>query len=156
MVKTVRKKGITLVELIVVIALLGIVITIAGQFFTFNLNIFNKGNDLANVQFDVRMASDFLTTELRNVMAISDVDFSGSLIVNTTNIKTKYPSVNLVGFKFVVEQSRVMIAYKIDGNSSNGKNPFSVTSKVLLNNDKHFVGTYTSSTDYFEDLYYKK
>lgn len=156
MFKGLKNKGVTLVELIVAIALLGIVITSVGQFFSFNLNVYNKGNDLASVQFDVRMASDYLTSELRNVMAISDANFTGSTLINTASLKAKYASVLSVGFKYVIEQSRVLIEYKIDGNSSNGKNAFSVTSKVLLNNDKHFVGAYSNSTDYFSDLYYKK
>jgi prepilin-type N-terminal cleavage/methylation domain-containing protein len=60
-----NRSGFSLIELIVVIAILSIVITSAFSLFSFGNTIFRKGSSQYNVQADLRLASDFITNQLR-------------------------------------------------------------------------------------------
>lgn len=143
-------KGFTLVELIVTIAILGIVLVAVFNFFIFNLNTFGKGEDLSAVQFDVRMASEFVTKELRNVTVISDTDDTLASALDLTLLSDKYSSVNSVSFEITHEGLSYFVNYTIEGNSPDGSNSYSVTTRVLLNNIKSATLA-TSDT-----LYYSK
>lgn len=129
-----NKKGFTLIELIIVIAILGIVLTMAFNFFSFNLRTYNKGEDRAAVQFDVRMASDYITDELRNVNVISVTDTALTGSISLGALTAKYPLVTGVTFEIVTETPKFFVDYTVSGNSSDGNNPYSLTTKVLLNN----------------------
>lgn len=131
--------GFTLIELLIVLAILGIVITAVSNYFVHNLNTYNKSEKVAQVQFDVRMASDFVTTELRNVddivlspTAINPVPFPN--VIDLTILTGKYASVNAVSFSLTKEGQRYFVVYTIDGNSPDGKNDYTLSTKVLLNN----------------------
>lgn len=131
-----RQKGFTLIELIIVIALISIVVATIFSFFMFNLRTFNRGENMAQVQFDVRMASEFVTNELRNVNVISLTNSGLSETLDLTELSGKYSNVVNVLFEIKLDERRYFVSYTIDGNSSDGKNPYSITSKVLLNNIK--------------------
>lgn len=129
-------KGFTLIELIVTIAILGIVLASVGQFFSFNLRTYSKGEKLAQVQFDVRMASDYITSELRNVSKFRTTLVTGDEVINLTGLQSKYPSVNALSFTIErkLATGPILVKYKITGNSSDLKNPYLLESQVLLNN----------------------
>lgn len=58
-------KGVTLVELLVVLALLGMILSLGYSLNFLGMNIFTKGSSQANIQQKVRLASDFITKEVR-------------------------------------------------------------------------------------------
>jgi len=64
MVRT-NSKGYTLIELIIVIAILGIVISLGFSFFFFGNSSFSKGQNQSTIQHSVRMASRYITDEIR-------------------------------------------------------------------------------------------
>lgn len=129
-----KSNGFTLIEIIIVIAILGIVLTMAFNFFTFNLRTYNKGENRAAVQFDVRMASDFITDELRNVNIVSITDTALTSSIGLGTLTAKYPLVTGVTFEIVTEAPKYFVQYTVSGNSTDGNNPYSLTTKVLLNN----------------------
>lgn len=60
-----NKNGFTLIEIIISLAILSIVVTAAYELDDFGRKTFKKSNDKADTQFDVRMAADFITKEIR-------------------------------------------------------------------------------------------
>lgn len=58
-------KGFTLLELVIVLALIGIVFSLAPALNLFGIKAFAKSENKSNVQFDARMAADFITREVR-------------------------------------------------------------------------------------------
>lgn len=129
-----NSNGFTLIEIIIVIAILGIVLAMAFNFFTFNLRTYNKGENRAAVQFDVRMASDYITDELRNVNIVSVTDTALASNIGLGTLTAKYPLVTGVAFEIVTEAPKYFVEYTVSGNSTDGNNPYSLTTKVLLNN----------------------
>lgn len=129
-----RQSGFTLIELLVTIALLGIVTAAVITFFIFNLNTYDKGEDLAAVQFDVRMASDYITNELRNVLSISISDNTLANSITLAGLQANHTLVTAVSFELITESSKYFVVYSVSGNSSDGDNLYTVSSRVMLNN----------------------
>lgn len=157
------QKAFTLIELIVTIALIGIISLAVGTFFGFNLNTYSNSKDLAAVQFDVRMASDFVTSELRNINEIDLRNVSDALLIaggnslSTTILASKYPSVTSVIFNLTKESNRYMVNYTISGNSTKGNSAYSIASKVMINNSSTLnVRTIANMNSDFPLLDYKK
>ena len=70
------KSGFTLIELIVTIAILGIVLTMAYSMGDFGRNSFNNGSAKAEIQSNTRFAANYITKELRyssNVKILADL-----------------------------------------------------------------------------------
>lgn len=66
-----NNKGITLVELIIVLSLIGIIFVLAFQLNIFAILGIRTGQERAQVQHNVRLASDYITKELRNAYTIN-------------------------------------------------------------------------------------
>lgn len=69
-----RNKGVTLIELIVALAILGIVIIGISSFIIFNNKTFNISEKQSDAQFNVRSASESITKELRVADTIEILD----------------------------------------------------------------------------------
>ncbi|MGI6142068.1 MAG: immunoglobulin-like domain-containing protein [Caldicoprobacterales bacterium] len=65
-----RKKGITLVELVIAMAIFGLVLSIAFSLYFFAIKTFASGGNQSNVQSEIRLAADYMTKELRNAYKI--------------------------------------------------------------------------------------
>ncbi|HZJ57331.1 MAG TPA: prepilin-type N-terminal cleavage/methylation domain-containing protein [Clostridia bacterium] len=65
------KRGVTLIELIMVLALMAIVFTSIFSFYSFNLGIFGRAQNKSDIQHDVLLVSEFITKEVRTATGIS-------------------------------------------------------------------------------------
>ncbi|HAS73981.1 MAG TPA: hypothetical protein DCS67_07545 [Clostridiales bacterium UBA8960] len=148
-----KRQGFTLVELIVTIVLIAIVLGALFNFLFFNMKTYEKGDKLSAVQFDVRMAVDFVIDELRNISQVSDDSsvITAYLTLDASTLTTKYPSVTGVAFTLLKEQDRNLVDFIVTGNSTDGKSPYSLNGKVLLNNIRNMEEITTA----FNVLYYK-
>lgn len=163
-----KTKGITLIELIVALALLSIVFSVIFSFNIFGVRVFGKGDTLSGIQYDVRMASDFIFSEVRNssevflsVPAVPD-DYNkiyiednkikykpaGSPSVDKTNAIIKNPNTDVL-FSLVKNGSSYMLEFTIFGTDDG--NAFSLSTDVLLNN----IRSATLITNQHA-IYYKK
>lgn len=144
-----QKKGVTLIELIVTLALISVVLVAVFNLFIFNKNVYTKSEELSQVQFDVRMASDMLTKNLRNVSSLSLTDNTLANEIGLSDLQSKYPSISSVSFTIVSESSRFLVEYTIVGNDATGDNQYTINSKVLLNNITSVIAG-TGSTLFYE------
>ena len=93
-----RKKGFTLVELIIFLALLGVVLAIGYRIFFFGQRAFAVGSDQFQLQSEIRKAGDFIIDEVRNATEID--------IINTPFFaQTGYGYIYLHDSKIVYEYS---------------------------------------------------
>ena len=129
-----EKKGFTLVELIVSMAILGIILSVIFVVFSYNTRLFQKSDRLSQVQFDVRMASDYLVTELRNTDSISLSDSNLQFSIDLNDLQDRYPLVTAITFEVVNQGTHYLVAYEISGNDSTSQNPYQLDSYILLNN----------------------
>ncbi|NLI60870.1 MAG: prepilin-type N-terminal cleavage/methylation domain-containing protein [Clostridiales bacterium] len=67
----ISSSGVTLVEIVIVLALLGIVFTSIFSFFSFSADTFNKAQTKSDMQNDALLAAEFITRELRTATVIS-------------------------------------------------------------------------------------
>lgn len=63
-------KGFTLIELTIVIALVGIIVTLLFMPMTFSLKTFGFQNEKANLIADERLLMDYLTREIRKATSV--------------------------------------------------------------------------------------
>lgn len=59
------RTGFTILEFIIVLAIIGVVISMAFSFFSFGNKMFTKGEDQSNAQHSVRVTSMYITNEIR-------------------------------------------------------------------------------------------
>lgn len=150
-----RRAGLTLIEVIITLAILGIVLISVTQFLSFNLRTFSKGEKIAEVQFDVRMASDYVSSELRDVMDLSSTEILDGERIDLPILQTRFSSLSSIRFDIVRENNRILVEYDVTGNSSDGANPITMKSKVLLNNDRLFKNDLLEASN-LNVIYFKK
>lgn len=73
--KTIRNMGLTLIELILVLALIGLVIGGAFSLHIFSASTFNAGSDQYENQADIRLAIESLTKDARFAKKIKIIDY---------------------------------------------------------------------------------
>jgi len=101
-------KGITLIEVVLTLAILGIVITSIYTVFFAGQNAFSTGTNKGLAQESVRLAEVFLTDELKNTTGfISKGDFENKMIKNQKIYRLKYEKEYLLlsEYKYNVENS---------------------------------------------------
>jgi prepilin-type N-terminal cleavage/methylation domain-containing protein len=147
--KTKKNGGFTLIELIVTLAIFSIVLVAILNLFLFNNRVYSRSENLSEVQFDVRMASDYITTELRNKNSISITDNSLAESITLSDLQSKYPTVKAVTFKIAKSSSDYFVEYTITGSDLNNDNEYTLETDVLLNNITNATES-TGTTIYYE------
>ncbi len=111
-----HKRGVTLVELIIVISLIGIVISVIFSMFFFGSGTFSRGESQYGLQNEARFAIDSLSRDLRFVSEIE--------IIDDFSADTPEPYETIVYFDSVNNQivksfAGIISTYKLDTNSPN-------------------------------------
>ena len=151
----INSKGFTLIELIIVMAIMSIVLTLGFSMLLNGQKTFNMSIDKTDVQSDIRMAADFITKELRNVQAISvsntqpaSTPSENYIYADSADQKMKYWAASAANpvdktdafiqlttdltFALKKVNDKYMISFTING--SKGTTSYSIQSEVLLNN----------------------
>lgn len=117
-------KGVTLIELMVVLGMLGVVLSIIFFPLIFSGSSFKSENEKANICTDVRTAMDYLTRQIRKSGEVEIVD--GILRVNGNDYRVE----NRILFKDVEE-----IIYGIDELNIE-KDDRTITIEIIIKNSK--------------------
>lgn len=129
-----HKKGMTLVELIVVMAIMSVVLGTIYTFFIYNMRLYRKSNDLSQVQFDVRTAVDVLSNDLRNISEVSLTDSTLDQSYSAETLRQSYPSIESVTFTLNKTGMTYLLAITISGNDASGRNDYEISTNIILNN----------------------
>ncbi len=94
-----KQEGLGLVELLIVLVLLNLVLSVGYMFFSFGVEVYNRGEKKAIAQQAARLTSDFITAEVRYGKditvnpdnGINDLDFHYIFLENNS---IKYRSIN--------------------------------------------------------------
>jgi hypothetical protein len=125
-----------------------IVLALGYNFFLLNYRAYQTGDLLAQVQFDTRMASDYITFELRNVEEISLTDNTLLNHVDLDELSGRYPKIAAVSFSLIQAGSGYVVSYSVAGSDPGLNNDYQLDSEVLLNNIKS-AETGSGSTIYY-------
>ncbi len=147
-------KGITLIELLITMALMGLVLSVAYSFYSFGMKSFTGGTTQANAQMNARLVDDYLKKELRNVEEIEIFEtspreemFDGHFKVKDNKLLFNDHPVTtdtIVDIKIKIEtisagtRTRSMLTYEVT--SSDGDQEFKHTGQVMLNNTRMTFG----------------
>lgn len=142
-------QGLTLIELIIALAILLLVLSVVFNFFIFGVKSFDVAERRSEIQLDVRLASDFITTRLRNATSLSLTDNSLANTIDLTLLQTRFTTIEEVFFEIHQESGRYIIWYKIIGRDASGELEYELESDVLLNN----ISSATLGTG--EEIYYQ-
>lgn len=147
-----NQKGITIVELLIVIALVSLISLIIFNIFNIFNESFNTGIDKATLIQDARFCADNITDELKNALIISEITPKESIYHRILLEKNseKYNSLILEYYKdnSLVEKNVIgtylkEIEFSTNGNSNiinftilvgNEKENFIIESSIFLNN----------------------
>ncbi len=164
-----NKKGFTMVELIIAIAIMSIVFAAIFRLMDFGVKSTAYGNEKADEQGQLRLVGLRVTDELRNVFKLDLTtsasaspgiakanhfaiyqDTSGVVFENIdTSTKTSLSGdlVTDIGFKVTEKNDKVVLLVKIDGLSE------SLETEVLLNNITTVNNSDIVGTDILEDTF---
>lgn len=145
-------KGLTLIELILTVVLLGIIISLIFAFFQFNYSTFFRSTSKYDIQSNLNNVSRFIEKELRyssetNVYEDKNEISNGkkyiyfendSIILRTqdgTNNKlTDKKQVTIENLQFILNDN--LITYEIKGKSTSNNQEYTVKSTIQLLNIK--------------------
>ncbi|KAB2951656.1 prepilin-type N-terminal cleavage/methylation domain-containing protein [Heliorestis acidaminivorans] len=169
--------GFTLVELLITIALLGLIMAMGASFFAFGINAFQKGEAQSIAQRDVRFVADRITQELRNATMVefgSNSDevpapAEGDLFFSMKKIEgTNYYRINFIkkdsppfsitpegvisDYEFRVENR--VLKFKLAGEEKGQS--FAIESEVLLVNSLSNSPTNACTIDDCSYIYFRK
>ena len=145
-----RQKGITLIELLVALAIFGIVIGAIYRLFIVQTRAYTVQDQVVEVQQSVRSAMEILLQDLR--MTGFDDDSTTSTVMITTPIATPVAD-NLITVSYEYTNQRYTVTYWRDAPSStlfrqiNINPPDVTTTETLLGNVDDLTFTYGVDTD---------
>lgn len=126
--------GLSVIELIIALSLMGIILAIGYNFLFINYKAYQTGEALSEVQFDTRMASDYIFFELKNATKVSLTDTTLSNVIDLNNLKARYPRVSSINFSIVKSGNLYLVNYVIRASHTRLNNDYELKSEVLLNN----------------------
>lgn len=157
-----NKKGITLFELMVVMALFMIVIGVGFSLLISGNNYFTRSKLRSDIQYEVRMVSDFIRDDLRNAV---DVELLASIpdpldgvseyviiedsiikhIDTSGNYKDKVTFNMIANFEIKTVNTSTILVINIEGTDASkfGTKSYEVTTEVILNNIRYYDQTAT-------------
>lgn len=94
-----NRKGFTLVELLLILALIGIVLSMVFSSIIFSFKNFDKQNEKTNIISDARSTMDYLTREIRKAAVVEINDGSLNKTNNLVIDSKKYKLDNMVLYK---------------------------------------------------------
>ncbi|MGM0438436.1 MAG: pilus assembly FimT family protein [Bacillota bacterium] len=157
-----RNKGFTLVELLVVIAVAGLLLAVVLSVLLSGFENFGLGSDRADRQSDIRLVESIIHNDLRNAMCVS-IDTLGDLSCTGTQSKIELIDKAIYqGGRKVTGEFFTEIEFEIINENVfeltlefDKREPYKI--KMLLNNFS-FDSTEVGQTKYLSnfDLEYKK
>lgn len=141
-----NSRGVTLIELIIALALLSMVLAVGYNYYFFENKTYTIGSNQSNVQRDIRLASDFITREVRNAIELELVSsptigdgynyiyLNGLVLMHDSTPKTD-PIISQLELKIKkVDNNKNYLEFIIQGNE--GEQTYKINTKVQLNNIK--------------------
>jgi len=101
-----KESGFTVVELLIVLALLGLVLSVVYMYFSFGYDTFVRGERQSIAQQSIRQGADFITGELR---------YADEIILDPTNL-------NEEGYYYIIQDGTSVIYYQVDSGGSQVQN----------------------------------
>lgn len=132
-----QRKGFTLVELIVSIVILSLVLGIIWSFFMYNLRLYNMSEANAQVQFQIRQASDHIQNELQFVSAISTTDSTLAHQLDRASLVVDYPLLTDVQFSLEAAATSYLVHIRLTGANDNPNSDYQLETTLTLKNIKN-------------------
>ncbi len=84
-------RGLSLVELLIALFLLGIVLALGYNYFFFGMNTFNRGEQQADIQQNARLAADFITrsTRIAERLVILEEGYNLDTVMDELNLESE-------------------------------------------------------------------
>lgn len=134
-----NEKGVTLVEVLIVVVLIVAVLSLGYTVIHYSRTTFQTGTDRAEVQQDARLAANFIADELRNAIEINtdsgdkSIGFSnsdGDGALNVNGDKLLIDKINSITLDVIGEgeNGRAILTIFIEGNG------YEYEKEILLNN----------------------
>lgn len=158
------QRGVTLVELIVALAILGFVLAAVYSFYYFGERSFAVGSEQSNLQRDLRLAADFITREVRHAVELdlipvpasfaagySYIFLENSAVVHVHNgVKTAKTGPVVTGLSFGLERlrhnDRNVLQFTVRGRSGNQQ--YELSTRVFLSNVRSKENTQNAAVRY--------
>lgn len=160
-----NNKALTLIEIIVTMAILGIIIAFIFSFQNFETKIFNRTVTKSDLQSDIRTAADYIVNELRNATEISL-----STPANPSNYNRIYINANQIAidkadgsnefrteaviaetddlsFSVGTANSSYLLDFSIK--ATKGEQEYQTDGRVILNNIREITGNTSGNTIYY-------
>lgn len=134
-----NKRGLTLIELIVALAILSIVLAMAFNFFFYGMNVFKLGGIKSDIQQDLNQAAYFITNKIRNVENVSVTSKAG---YSTLDIQGRHPNINEVEYKIIQVGGSYYLEFVLT------RDEHTIESRVILNNVKGATEGFASNLWY--------
>lgn len=132
---TENKKGYTLIEVVLTLAIIGIVFVLVFNFIGFGAKFFSNSETRSKIQNEINIAAYTISNTLRNVKGIStketyDTGFS------IFDIRSKFPKLDNVRYEVLNNNGIYSLRYTLSIKE------YTVQSEILLNNiESAVIGT---------------